>query len=360
MPIYNIEMKNKPNQKQWVKIKEKEKIRNLLWKEKDSKIKLRFSSLNLIGNYKMNVESVSNGLGIPTQTIYTWIKIWDNEGYEGIKGKPPSLGRPPRLNEKDLEILKGYLKEEKQYWTTKEVIALIKERFGIEIKENRVREILRDTFKMILTKPYPKDYRKPLNAKEMLRKGLEVIIKIFKRNGLKNEDVAIGFLDESSPQLTANTVRVWSFNKIIITKNTSKIKANTIGFYAIKGKSVSSFLSSSKAIDISRFLEKIKFANQKHKAIITILDNFPSHKSKKVRQKAEECGIIPLFLPPYSPDLNPIEFIWKSIKRIISIKFIKNTDELKNLIEVNFMVFSQNLSYAKNWIREFKIDLSPV
>ena len=33
-----------------------------------------------------------------------------------------------------------------------------------------------------------------------------------------------------------------------------------------------------------------------------------------------------VYLPPYSPDLNPIEFIWKSIKRTISIAFVENVN----------------------------------
>ncbi|MFQ6063540.1 MAG: transposase [Methanosarcinales archaeon] len=35
-------------------------------------------------------------------------------------------------------------------------------------------------------------------------------------------------------------------------------------------------------------------------------------------KKAKELGIYLIFLPPYSPDLNPIEYIWKSIKRMLS------------------------------------------
>jgi hypothetical protein len=41
---------------------------------------------------------------------------------------------------------------------------------------------------------------------------------------------------QQAGQLTANTVRVWSFGKVRILKNTAKMKANTIGFYAIRGK----------------------------------------------------------------------------------------------------------------------------
>jgi len=62
---------------------------------------------------------------------------------------------------------------------------------------------------------------------------------------IEGEDI-IGFLDESSPQTTANTQKMLSFNKPEIYKNTSKLKANTFGFYALNGASVVDFMENSK------------------------------------------------------------------------------------------------------------------
>jgi len=89
------------------------------------------------------------------------------------------------------------------------------------------------------------------------------------------------------------------------------------------------------------------------KNIVMILDNFPSHKAKIARQYAEDFGINLVYLPPYSPDLNPIEFIWKSIKREVSCEFIRDVDHLKNLIKENFYKFSARRSFATNWIKVF-------
>lgn len=43
--------------------------------------------------------------------------------------------------------------------------------------------------------------------------------------------------------------------------------------------------------------------------IVIILDNFRSHHANRTREFAEANRIQLVFLPPYSPDLNPIEFI---------------------------------------------------
>jgi transposase len=44
---------------------------------------------------------------------------------------------------------------------------------------------------------------------------------------------------------------------------------------------------------------------------------FPAHRTENVAITSEILDIELIFLPPYSPQLNPIELIWKSIKRII-------------------------------------------
>lgn len=50
---------------------------------------------------------------------------------------------------------------------------------------------------------------------------------------------------------------------------------------------------------------------------IVVMDNLSAHKSPKVRQLIEERGAHLLYLPPYSPDLNPIEKMWSKIKTLL-------------------------------------------
>jgi putative transposase len=159
-------------------------------------------------------------------------------------------------------------------------------------------------------------------------------------------------LDESSPQTTANTQRLLSFQKPVIYKNTTKYKANAFGFYALNGVSVIDFKDHSKKEDVCEFFREIR-SNNPEGDIVLILDNFRSHRAKDSAKCAEECGIKLIFLPPYSPDLNPIEFIWKSIKRVISRSFIKDLEYMKLIISERFLDYSSRLSFAKSWIEKF-------
>ena len=50
---------------------------------------------------------------------------------------------------------------------------------------------------------------------------------------------------------------------------------------------------------------------------IVILDNLPAHKPSAIRQAIEATGAAMLFLPPYSPDFNPIEMGFSKIKALL-------------------------------------------
>jgi transposase len=50
---------------------------------------------------------------------------------------------------------------------------------------------------------------------------------------------------------------------------------------------------------------------------IVVLDNLPAHKPIAIRQAIETTGAVMLFLPPYSPDFNPIEMAFSKIKALL-------------------------------------------
>jgi len=47
---------------------------------------------------------------------------------------------------------------------------------------------------------------------------------------------------------------------------------------------------------------------------IVIMDNLSSHKCSETLSLIEDAGAVPMFLPAYSPDLNPIEKMWSKVK----------------------------------------------
>ncbi len=50
---------------------------------------------------------------------------------------------------------------------------------------------------------------------------------------------------------------------------------------------------------------------------VVVMDNLSSHKVKGVRERIEAAGAELLYLPPYSPDLNPIEMMFAKLKALL-------------------------------------------
>jgi len=126
----------------------------------------------------------------------------------------------------------------------------------------------------------------------------------------------IGFLDETSPQTTANSQKLWSFTRPVITKNTTKLRANTFGFYALNGTSVIDFREHSRKEDVCAFLGRIRKENP-GKNLLIILDNFRSHHANDTLEFALKEHIELVYLPPYSPDFNPIEHAFSKVKQAL-------------------------------------------
>lgn len=65
---------------------------------------------------------------------------------------------------------------------------------------------------------------------------------------------------------------------------------------------------------------------------IVILDNLPAHKGAVAREAVEAVGARLLFLPPYSPDFNPIENIFAKMKAWIRRAAPRTLDALQNAV----------------------------
>ena len=65
---------------------------------------------------------------------------------------------------------------------------------------------------------------------------------------------------------------------------------------------------------------------------IVIIDNLGSHKGKAVRRAIEQAGAFLLYLPPYSPDLNPIEQVFAKLKAMLRKTAARSLEALWNAV----------------------------
>ena len=125
------------------------------------------------------------------------------------------------------------------------------------------------------------------------------------------------FGDESHFGLTPNVPYAWQTKENPILLPAAKGKfLNVIGLMTRKNKLFFEVLETTYNTDkVISYMDR--FVAQTVKRTVVILDNSPIHKSKKFMAKIEEWkekDVLIFFLPPYSPELNLIEILWRRIK----------------------------------------------
>ena len=70
---------------------------------------------------------------------------------------------------------------------------------------------------------------------------------------------------------------------------------------------------------------------------VLIMDNMKSHHAKAVKNLLDSSGVRYIYLPPYSPDLNPIEKMWSKLKAFLRKEKIRMASELPSAISKGFL-----------------------
>lgn len=70
-----------------------------------------------------------------------------------------------------------------------------------------------------------------------------------------------------------------------------------------------------------------------HPGDIIVMDNLAAHKTKNVITRIKDAGATLLYLPSYSPDLNPIEFAWSKLKTLIRGDAPRCMEQLTRAVE---------------------------
>ncbi len=82
---------------------------------------------------------------------------------------------------------------------------------------------------------------------------------------------------------------------------------------------------------------------------VVVMDNLSSHKVKGVRERIEAAGAQLLYLPPYSPDLNPIEKAWAKLKQLLREAKARTKETLDQAITEALPCITPD--NAKAWFR---------
>ena len=84
--------------------------------------------------------------------------------------------------------------------------------------------------------------------------------------------------------------------------------------------------------------KKPKLSDVDHQHILSLLEKQPD--AKAVRNLLDSSGVRYIYLPPYSPDLNPIEKLWSTVKSFLRKFKARTMDALPNAIQCAFQTVS--------------------
>lgn len=285
-------------------------------------------------------QSIAEHLFLDEGTIRNYRKRYVEGGILGLVTDMHS-GRRCQLSPQELQLLKKKLNET-IFLDAKEVIAFIKERFEVEYSISGVTALLHS-----LGFVYKKAKAVPGKAN---KEKQELFIKEYLRLKEKSEG-KIYFADSVHPRHNAIISYGWikKGEDFEVPSNTGRYHLNING--AIDIESMEMVTRSCQWVDADSICELLKALRAKHlcgEMIHLVLDNARYNRSWKVKELACDLGIELIYLPPYSPNLNPIERVWKFFKKKV----------LYNRYYETKVEFDEVCLKFFKYIRKFKGELS--
>jgi hypothetical protein len=167
------------------------------------------------------------------------------------------------------------------------------------------------------------------------------------------ENEAILFVDGTHPQHNTKPTGVWVLKgkEKIIKSNTGRARLNINGAYNPHKQDL--IVREDATIDAQSTIElfkQIETYYPKKKTIYVIADNARYYRNTEVQKYLESSRIKLIFLPPYSPNLNLIERLWRLLyKKIIRTEFYDSFKDFKESV----MGFLENLNLHRDEVKKF-------
>lgn len=264
-------------------------------------------------------EDVARVLGISRVTIYNWLALYRTGGWDSLDAKKRG-GRKPKLDTKAMKWLYEAItsKTPDQYrfpfvlWTSRLIGKLIKERLGITLSKASVCRLLKQ-LGLSAQKPLWRAYQQsPEHVEHWMKSEFPAI-----RTRAKREGAEIWFADEAGIRSDAHSGTTWSpkGKTPIVSSTGARFGMNIIS--AVNPQGNFRFMCVQGRVNAGVFIDFLeRMMRTTESKVFLIVDGHPSHKAKKVSKFVEAVSdrLELFFLPPYSPELNPDEFVWNDLK----------------------------------------------
>jgi transposase len=263
--------------------------------------------------------SVARVLGVRREVVYKWLAMYRAGGWDALRAKAIP-GRPQKITARamkwiyDTIISKNPLQMRFAFalWTREMIRVLIARKFKIELSLASVGRLLAQ-LGLSVQRPLHAAYEQnPDLVNTWLRREYPRIKARAKRDG-----AMIFFADEAGIRSDHHTGTTWgAIGKTPVVRTTGKrVSCNMISAISAKGQMC--FMVMSGRFNAGVFIEFLKrLITGRTQKIFLIVDGHSAHHAKKTKSFVESIKnrLELIFLPPYSPEINPDELVWNHVK----------------------------------------------
>lgn len=294
----------------------KRRLRRQVSKTRDAALRTRMQIV-LLYEAGLGAQRIASSLGCVPATAVRVVRRFLERGEEGLLDGRRSNGQlkvDDDLRQALVELVGGSAQDHgwtRPTWTREALARTLRQQTGVEVSVTTVARMLRDhgarwgMARPTVLCPWPKARKARL---------LRSIWKIVKH--LRRDEVAY-FEDEVDIHLNPRIGRDWMLRgqqKLVVTPGQNR-KQYLAGALAVNRRELVWVRSDRKNSDLFlALLEKLRRHHPRARRIHLVLDNFGIHSSRRVRAYLAERSCFRLhFLPPYSPEHNAIERLWRDL-----------------------------------------------
>jgi transposase len=290
--------------------------------ERDGRVRDRIKAVLLTSEGWTQVH-IAQALRIRAETVHNHLIDYIKEE----KLKPTNGGSSPKLSESQAAELISHL-ETKTYLKVSEICAYVRKTYKISYTVNGMTKWLHaHGFS------YKKPKGTPLKADALKQAEFIAYYKKLMKETPESEPIEFG--DGVHPTMATKISYGWirkgKENDKLIHTTASRTRLNLMGSLNLETMSLTvrrykTLNSDAMECHFKALREKYPKAPRIH----LILDRGPYNRSKKTQEAAERYRIQIHYLPPYSPNLNPIERVWKVMNEYVrNNRFFESADEFK-------------------------------
>jgi transposase len=302
-------------------------------------------------------EVVIKTLGFSRACIYNWLAAYRAGGWEALRAKR-LYGRPHKLKGWQIRwiyqtvTLKNPLQLRFPFalWTRAMIRTLIWRKYRVRLSLASVGRLLAQ-LGLSCQRPLSKAFEQnPALAKQWVSREYPRI-----RAWAKREGAQIFFGDESGVRSDFHAGTTWApRGKTPVVRQTGqRFSLNMIS--AITARGQLRFMVTGKRIGAKVFVEFLRrLVHGWKRPIFLIMDSHPTHKAKLVKAFVKRSkGKLRLFyLPPYSPELNPDEYVWNDVKSNgVRRSMITNVKELRSAVESRLRYLQKNPEHVRTFFQ---------